>query len=339
VVDEGILHRVELASGLIVEMAPQNIQMKIQNLRWLEKTPMQDLAVDDKKFEDVSDDPTAGADLNELVMMGHDPTWKPGRPSGDPDGRFLNLRTGQVRRIGFEGAASVGGCFLKDRRFAVISGVDTMQGTWALCRIDLKTGENVRLGGEPLASGMSMFPVISPDGKTLAVLHKGAGEKLLESRVYLVDPQDGSADAKPLGEPMDTAFLNWLPDGKGLILVQRESKGMDKVPDSTIVRMDLAGKVVPLRKGRGPVVVGERILFEDEGRQWKTCDLSGKDEKLFADGLTKYNFPAPSPDGKRILMMKFDPQTGPRPMVLEWGASEGKPATTMDGLWSMPAWR
>jgi hypothetical protein len=50
-------------------------------------------------------------------------------------------------------------------------------------------------------------------------------------------------------------------------------------------------------------------------------------------------FPAPSPDGKRLLMMHFQPGKGPEPLIFPLGQNDGKPVTTVPGLWSTPAWR
>ena len=136
------------------------------------------------------------------------------------------------------------------------------------------------------------------------------------------------------------AFPSWLPDGRGLILLVR-------VPDvarnrliDTIARMDLDGKLTNLREGSMPVVLGDgrRILFEDS-KTWHTCNLDGKDVRPYAEGLKGFGFPAPAPDGKRLLMMRFETGKAPVPVVLPIDSSEGKPATTAPGLWALPAWR
>jgi hypothetical protein len=85
---------------------------------------------------------------------------------------------------------------------------------------------------------------------------------------------------------------------------------------------------------------GRRILFKDpQAGTWHTCNLDGQDEKPYADGLKGYGFPAPAPDGRRLLMMHFQPGQGPVPVVLPIDAGQGRPATTAPGLWAMPAWR
>jgi Tol biopolymer transport system component len=185
-----------------------------------------------------------------------------------------------------------------------------------------------------------LFPTLSPDGKTLAVIHKGAGERRLDSRICLVDVKTGQA--RPLGAPHDMAFPSWLPDGRGLILLVRVPDVANNRLVDTIARLDLDGKLTTLRPGSMPVVLGDgrRILFEDlQTRTWHTCNLEGLDVKPYADGLKGYSFPTPAPDGKRLLMMHFEPEKGPVPVVLPIDAGQGKPATTVPGLWAMPAWR
>jgi Tol biopolymer transport system component len=123
-----------------------------------------------------------------------------------------------------------------------------MKGIIGLYEISLKSGENRQLGGELLATGFSLFPSLSPDGKT--------------------------------------------------------------------------------------------ILFEEaSARTCQTCDLDGKNVKPYAVGTKGYGFPAPSPDGKRILMMHFQQGKEPEPVIFPLGGTEGMPATTVPGLWTTPARR
>jgi len=38
-------------------------------------------------------------------------------------------------------------------------------------------------------------------------------------------------------------------------------------------------------------------------------------------------------------MMRFQKGQAPVPHILEIGASQGKPATNVPGLWALPVWR
>ncbi len=338
--DRGLVTRIEAASGLVLQYGTAQRQTRVTDFRWRDRIEPGDFAIDGRRWDDFTSDPTAG-DRDELVMIGHSAMWRPGIKSHETDGRLLDLKTGRYRRIPFRGAQVLPGCFLAGRTRVAVTGLDaTGDGAMGLYEVDLKTGENRRLGGEVLAGGFTLFPVLSPDGKTLAVVHKGADERRLDTQVCLVDVETGAA--RRLGEPHDMAFVSWLPDDRGLIVLVRVPDPARNRLIDTIARMDLDGKLTNLREGSMPVLLGDgrRILFKDsQSEDWKTCNLDGQDLRPYADGLKGYGFPAPSPDGKRLLMMRFQPGKAPEPMVLPIDASQGKPATTAPGLWGMPAWR
>ena len=108
--------------------------------------------IDQQEWEDDSSDPTLG-NSDDLLLISHNATWQPGMKSGDSDGCLVDVRTGRYRRIPFQGIVTLPGCFLKDRRRAIVSGLDDSTGTFGPYEIDLKTGENRRLGGDALAGG------------------------------------------------------------------------------------------------------------------------------------------------------------------------------------------
>src|SRR5262249_3331966 len=147
----------------------------------------------------------------------------------------------------------------------------------------------------------SLFPALSPDGKTVAVLHRGASERLLEQQVCLVDLESGNA--RQVGKPRDVGPLSWLPDGRGLLMVDRKVVEMSKPTHDTVSRMSLDGEVTLICEGSSPVLLGDGkvILFQDQRtRMWNTCDLNGKEIRPYAGGMPGHGFPAPAPDGKRV---------------------------------------
>ncbi len=335
----GVSTEVDLKSGMLVRFGAPEHRTKVSDFQWLAQVDSKAFATDGRKWDDLTDDPTTG-DRDDLLMIGHCGAWRPGMKSPEADGRLLDLKTGRFRRIPFQGDMTLPGCFTGDRSRVVVTGVDTMTGVMGLHEIDLKTGEDRRLGGDLLAAGFSLFPSLSPDGKTVAVLHKGATGRILEVQICLVDLASG--DARTVGEPRDTGPLSWFPDGKALLIVDRKNVEMSKPPLNTICRMGLDGEVKPLLKGSSPVILGDgkTILFQDqESRTWKTCNLEGGDIMVYANGMEGHGFPAPSPDGKRLLMMHFRQGQAPEPLIFAIGQVEGKPATTALGLWKSPAWR
>ena len=337
---KGISTEVELQSGLVVRYGAPERRAEIAGFRWHQVDP-QDFVTDGTTWDDYTDDPTAG-DRQDLIMIGHCGIWRPGMPSPEADGRLLNVKTGRFRRVPYHGGMSLPGCFTKDRSHVVVTGFDTASGVLGLYEIDLQTGVNRQLGGDLLATGFSLFPSLSPDGKTVAVLHRGATE---ERDTGIPDVPCGPDDRERRShwEPRrDFGPPSWLPDGKGLLVADRKSIDASKPPLSTICRLDLEGRLTATREGTAPVVLGDgkRILFEDpESQSWKTCDLEGRNVEVYAGGMKGYAFPAPSPDGKQLLMMRFRTGHAPEPMIFPLGQSEGKPATTTPGLWKHPAWR
>jgi Tol biopolymer transport system component len=158
--------------------------------------------------------------------------------------------------------------------------------------------------------------------------------------VLLVDVENGKA--RKLGEPLDTSFLSWLPDGAGLVLITRKYPDPDGPSVDTIARMDLTGNVTPIRSGTMPVVLSpyQRILFRDkEDGKWKVCDLNGEVLAVVGDGLRNFVLPAASPDGKRVIMMQQGGSEGPRPQIVDLTTGSTTPINVESGFWSYPTWR
>jgi hypothetical protein len=336
---KGIGTDVDLKTGMIVQFGSPERRTRVVDFQWRAAVDPIEFATEGRTWDDFTDDPTT-IDRNDLAMLGHCGAWKPGMKTPESDGRLVDVKTGRFRRIPFQGDLSLPGCFTRDRTRVIVTGADTLNGVMGLYEINLKTEENRRLGGELLATGFSLFPTLSPDGQTVAVLHKNGTERLLESQICLVNLATG--EARTLGQPRDTGPISWTPDGKGLILVERKSVGISKPPRETICRLDLDGQLTRLIEGSSPVLVGDRsrILFQNlPMKMWNTCDLNGGDVRIYANGMKGHGFPAPSPDGKRLLMMRFQVGQAPEPIVFPLDQVEGTPATTAPGLWMSPAWR
>ena len=141
-------------------------QSRVIDFRWRDRIDLDDFKVDGRNWEDNTDDPTAG-DLDDLVMIGHSPLWRPGAKTST-DGRLLDLKTGRYRRIPFAGAEVLTGCFLAGRTRVAVTGLDAMgDGALGLYDVDLKTGANRRLGGDVLAGGFTLFPVLSSTARSM----------------------------------------------------------------------------------------------------------------------------------------------------------------------------
>jgi|SRR5580704_11407479 hypothetical protein len=338
----GIVVRIDLASGMFLQLGSADRQTEILEFKWLDRVAPDEFTIEQQEWEDYSGDPTQG-NSDDLLMISHNETWQPGMKSGDLDGCLVDVRTGRYRRIPFQGIATLPGCFLKDRSRVIVSGLDDSTGTFGPYEIDLKTGENRRLGGDALAEGNSLMPALSPDGKTIALIHKRPEGRPLDSQIYLINLN--SAHAEPLGTPGDMAFLSWLPDGQELLLLKRLSADPSNLAlplTDAIARLGMDGETTRLLEGTMPVILSDRktVLFKGSNRQgWQTCDLNGKNVQPFSNGLADYGFPSPGPDGKRILWMHFIRGAAPVPTVIPIGENSGKPVITSPGLWSLPSWR
>lgn len=332
---------IEVDTGIVVESGMPGRRMMVRDVK---RSPPENLAPLPNALSNAVDRTSSLLDsvrtLDDLVLMGHARAWNPGQPLMDTDTVVLNLRNGALRRIPYPMAGTGPSCFSKDRRSVFISGLVGDQGVLGLFQIDLATGTTRRLGEQALG-GITMFPALSPDGRTLAVITKGVKEKgVLDTQVCLIDVESGNV-AK-VGEPLDTASLSWLPDQAGLVLVTRKQVDLDEPAEETIARMEFNGRVVPIRKGSSPLVLlsEQRILFEDrEDGKWKTCDFQGQNVRTLGDGLSGYGFPTVSPDESQLIMMRFSKTTGPRPYFVELATGRTTPLGVGRGLWAYPRWR
>jgi hypothetical protein len=252
---------------------------------------------------------------------------------------LLNVRNGKVRRVPFPFGVALSGCFSPDRTKVYISGTKFDDATIALFEINLMTGETMPLGDESLRRGIWLGPVLSPDGRSLAASQVFQGTAL-GSQIHEIDLQ--TSESRAIGEPMDAAFLAWHPDGRSLFFALREPDPTSEFPKSFITQISLEGKIRKLREGGFPCLLPsvQRFLFEDarDDRRLKTCDLEGRDARLFGDGFKGFGFPAPSSDG-RLLMMKFVTGKAPQPCLIDLDTYQVTPIDAGPGMWGRPAWR
>jgi hypothetical protein len=323
--------RIDLATGMLLEFGSQRMRTRVENFRWRKEIPDREFAINGD-WEDFTGDPTL-IDLSRTVIFGHAPG-----PT-EPDNVLLDLRTGSFRRIPFRGAVSLSGCFLKGRKKVVVAGTNMLAGCIGLYEIDLSSGANRQLGGKLLATGFTLFPVLSPDGKTLAVYHKSGDQSIVDVQVCLVDLASGNA--RKLGKPMSCAHLAWSADGKSLLMTVRKGGDLLKPSKDFLARMNLKGEVTELRNGSRPIALpGDKgILFLDDDGLWKTCNAAGKEARQFGDGLKGCSTPTLSPDGKQLIMMRGDPRKGLQPILVDIKTGKTRALKVPPGNWLFPSWR
>jgi hypothetical protein len=337
-VEKGIVCRIHLTTGLIQETQNAKFRIRLADLLLPSKPDPRFFDVPERDWLDFTDDPLKGP-LDDLLMIAHTPVWQKGQKAGDMNLGLIHAVSGRFRRIPYQGGVAGSGCFSRDRRKVYVTGT-TLEGFMGLFEVDLATGANRRLAGNLAAEGMIMMPALSPDGRTLAALHGGGQRRLLENDITLVDLETGNG--KYIGETADRAFFSWLPDGKGLILLERQRVTAGEPQPHWICRMDLEGRVTRIREGDHPLLLGDgrTLLFNQrQENTWATCDLEGKNERPFGDGRRHYSFATPAPDGKRLLMMRFRPEAGPEPVIIDLATGQERVIPHDPGLWGHPAWR
>ncbi len=339
--EHGLKTDVDTETGVVIASGGIGQRFAVKNFRWLVGDSEAEFTVDKKSVRDLSSGVLQSTKSpDDLLMMGHLASWKPGAPLQDTDAVLVNMATGEQRRVPYPFGLSAPGCFAKDRKSLFVGGQIPNQPAMGLYQIDLASGDVRRLG-ENVLTGIVQFPVLSPDGKTLAVVHKSGSEPdVLKFQICLVDVASG--EGKLLGEPLDTAIPSWLPDGSGLVLVTREYESPNKPSIDTIALMDLNGQVTSIRKGSRPLVLNPfgRILYSDQADdRWKICDLDGKEIAVVGDGLKDFGFPTASPDGKRLVMLRFGGPDGPRPHLVDLETGQSTPLNIEKGFWSLPSWR
>lgn len=319
---EGTVTTIERSSGLVLVSGPPGGRRALASFAWLETVPEERFAAAaEKPPADLTADPTAG-DVADLALLGQAGDWTPQVFQGGGkvvfDARLVQLSTGAVRRIPFDLGPCLPGAFSADRRRVYV----TARGA-GLWEVDLRTRAKRRL-----VEGACAFPALSPDGKTLAVLHtpdRGEG------RVLLVDVATGAA--KPLGPAVDGACLAWLPTGRWLLMAAR----IDGAP--VLARLGLDGRLEPLRPGALPLVLpdGASVAFLDPkvGLWFRTRLEPGAEPEPWLGGLRGLSSPALSPDGRRLLMVDRDAG----PVLIDVATAKGKPLDLGRGAWGLAVWR
>jgi hypothetical protein len=339
--ESGITTHVNVKSGIVEQIGAIGHRVWIKNFKWLARPDSDVFKIDHQTWVDRSSNLVETArSLDDLIMISHAASWRPGQPSGDRDFLLMNIKTNETRRIPFALGVVANACFSKDRKSIYVAGQVPDEGGTGIFELNLLSAAHRRLGNAELGSGIVMFPALSPDGKYLVALRLDQRAGPLQSQVVLVDIESGGE--KPIGQPLDISQASWLPSGDGFVLVSRKHVDLSKPSIDTICRMDLTGKITAIRKGSLPLVLHPRsvlLYLDDDQHTWNTCNLDGGDVKILGDGLSKFNFPTLAPDGKQLIMMKFGGANGPQPHLVDVETGTEKPIPVGPGLWATPTWR
>ncbi len=330
---------VDRQTGLVLDHGPAPKEIHFRDFEWLGTQRPRHLRIDAKQWDDQSK-PFTRKELEDVIQISRNGIWQPGAPSGgDTDLMLLNVTSGNMRRVPFPFGLAQSGCFSKDRTRVFVSGVQTGSGLH-LFEVNLQSGDTKPIGGAEFRRGVWLGPTISPDGRFLAACQIFSGEGL-QNQIHVLELNTGQS--RRLGKPMDIAFLEWHPHKVALLCADREPTSDYEVPKSFITVISMDGTTKRLCEGGFPCLLPrrDRILFEDanDERRLKTCDLNGRDVRLFGDGFKGYGFPAPSPDGQRMVLMRFEPPKPPRPYLVDLDSLEVSPIKVGSGLWGRPKWQ
>lgn len=343
--ETGYAIKVDVRTGLIVERWIHDRRIAIDGYVALDEADNSVYSIDAFNAPRRTSDPTE-RNPDDLIMIQHCGLWRRKTDLKALDGRLLDVKTGELRRIPYEGAYSNGLCFSNDRRRAYILGTNVDdESVFSLAEIDLTTGSNRDLTPDLPLGTIFNSAAVSHDGKTLAVIaantiNVSLVKELFRSKLVLIDLE--TTESRTVGVPADMTFVNWLPADQGWLLRVRERQLDEGSEEQWICRMSVDGTITKIRRGDRPQLLpdAKTILFwKPDAKLWYLCDLDGGNERLLADGMPDYNFPAVAPDGKRMIMMRFGGPRGPVPELVTFGNKRGQPITRLPGLWGRPVWR
>lgn len=332
--------KVDTQTGIVVNQAGTR-PSSIEDFQFRDDIDPMLFDVEGDDWEDHTAD-ICTADRNRLAIFRHAAAWRPGLPVPDLGLRIVNLDTREFRRVPYHFGIAESGCLSADKTKVYVTGHVATEGVIRPFEIDLATGEHRALGENILKQGQSIQIRISPDGNKLAVAHITAEGGPIKPQTVVIDIESGRATA--LHEPMDSAFHSWLPDSNGLIFIKREYQADDELganPAIFLCHLSLDGTITKLRKGNEPQVLAPhgRILFrdEDDGRNWKTCDLKGQDVRPLGGQYKRFSFPSLAPKGRELLWMTHVANY-PVPHILDLKTRELRKVELPRGMWAWPKW-
>jgi hypothetical protein len=333
--EKGIEVYVDALTGVFIFHEYPMFSADISDTRFDPVFQDSELATADRTWTPLDTDPThdGGSDL---VMIERTGDRRSDVPADFPQISLPDVRSGRSHRVPFRGAKAMLGCFANDHTAAVLCGDDPLSGEPGLWLVDLKTGVNRRIGGQPLAHTLTVEPARSPDGKTVAALNYADPEQPRAARLVLIDL--ATDHLRTIGTPQDLLFLNWQPDGKALIIGRRN--GPDTPPD--VCRISLAdGELTPLFKGGGPVVIpgNNPRIFYYYADGWMTRAIDGSDPKPVAPGIQRLFSLTPDPGGTRLFMIAGGDGRSGLPVWVDLATGKTDAIPVGRGGWGHASWR
>ncbi|MFZ5446425.1 MAG: hypothetical protein ACOZQL_40935 [Myxococcota bacterium] len=263
--------------------------------------------------------------MRDALAWGWVPGWRPGGNEGEADTVLLREDAHELRRVPNALGPSFQVTFLSATKLVAIT--PDLRGSLVPVLVDLETGAS-RWVGEWEPGTVCLFPQSSPDGRRFSVHVMGA--VALKNQLVVVEVSTGAV--RKIGAEADQAWSSWLSPTSFLVMRRENS-----VP--RIVKLDLNGKETLVRANAlqpVPIGDGKRMLFRDAAtREWRTADLTGKNEKRIGDGLVKAFDPAVDPAGEVLILLEATPEIVRHYVDLRTGEIIRAPAPR-PGRWATP---
>ncbi|MHB1307807.1 MAG: TolB family protein [Limisphaerales bacterium] len=339
--EEGQLVRVRTDLGLVLEREPGALSTRVSDFAWWSIEDAQTaLKVSDEGWTNRLEGIPTG-NLGECVAIYYD-QYATNTEAVQPEAYLLDLVTEEIQRVPYQGFGGMAGGFSEDRGTVLLS-VCRPDWRWQVTSVDLRTRASVDLLPADDPGTATLVCGRSPNGADWTCIRPAeAPASFLDSQIFLLNVAQRTL--RPLGEPGRIGTpAEWLPDGSGLILKRFASTSTpNDVEPRVLVRLGLDGRLQDLRPGDWPVVHHRhrKILYRDDSSGlWHLCELDGSKPELYADGLAGFGQPTLSPDGGRIIFVKFEDGKLPTPMLFTWGSANGRALTKAPGYIGMPIWR
>lgn len=214
------------------------------------------------------------------------------------------------------------------------------QGPFELCLVDVKDGSVRVLKKYMIGPNSARF---SPDGRWIAYRASDGIAQLLSA--------DGSVDRQMFSEDPRAQFLDWTPDGRGIVYISERSGGralwLSAVENGALtgepqlLRSGMADGITPI----GIAADGRLFFVENTGlNNSYLLRLDGGPASRLTKRFEGHNgFAAYSPDGRKLAWfgLKEQFQVGGGPLVirnLATGAEKSSPAPANSARNSAPEW-
>lgn len=330
----GVQTRIDVTTGIVLQRGLPGRRSWVTNFRTTNLDVEELFGIDGYTWVDHVAPAVLPANVAVLTQC---PIWRQAVEKSGCDGgaRFVDVDTGALRRVPFLGAVADTAVLTPDRRTAIVLGVDE-HGLGGLFAIDLSTRSHRRLGKDVFEHGVGLFPTVSPDGATVAVVFSQRGSDQRRRRVLLVDIASGVA--VPLGLPGSYSSVDWLADGQGLVVGLR-APATDAPAAHHLVVLRLDGTATLLGEGEKPVVLGDAVLYRDRSSlRWHLMDLDGDGVRPFFGGFFGAQSAAASPDGRHVLLVRADRTGGSSVSVVDAATGAERSIPNLQGLWTFPSW-